>query len=63
MLLGFYAKMSEIHGKDIEDTNNLQIDIRFFDKKRKKSKKICNGRQVYSGSNQMKQYQLEEKNR
>lgn len=38
MLSGFYAKKSEIHGKDIEDTNNLQIDIRFFDKKRKKSK-------------------------
>ena len=40
MLLGFYAKKSEIHGKDREDTNNLQIDIRFFDKKRKKSKNL-----------------------
>lgn len=40
MLLGFYAKMSEIHCKDIEDTNNLQIDIRFFDKKTEEIQKI-----------------------
>ena len=38
MLLGFYAKKSEIQGKDREDTNNLQIDIRFFYLIRKKSK-------------------------